>query len=187
MKIQEGKRYVRRDGSVTNPLITNSFGDFLDEETNFCFSEESGLVYGGEEKDPKDLIKEYKEMPEWTKFCFKEIDYIKPNKMENPTKEQVLKAAEKSQKVKEALMELYPEAFEDELELGDLVRIDGFVYIIGRCGEDKVIPISLDDGNWYIEPVSDGGSILKNIKAAVISDINITKLNKSDYINIGKL
>jgi len=187
MKIQEGKRYVRRDGSVTKPLTMICKNYFEDEETGFFYMSDDGSVFGEEEKDPKDLVKEYIE-PKWQeKIWFTEIDYIKPNKMENPTKEQVLKAAEKSQEVKEALMELYPEAFEDELEVGDLVMINGDVCIIGRCGFDELVPISINDGRYHTMTFSDVGSISDRLKEITHGSSIITKLNKSDYINVDKL
>ena len=190
MKIQEGKRYVRRDGNITGKIEKEEkdvfFGfDFVDPNNNLVYDVSGRKYIDGESGE--DLVEEYIE-PKWQeKIWFTEIDYIKPNKMENPTKEQVLKAAEKSQEVKEALMELYPEAFEDELEVGDLVMINGDVCIIGRCGFDELVPISINDGRYHTMTFSDVGSISDRLKEITHGSSIITKLNKSDYINVDKL
>jgi len=67
MLVYEGKRYIRRDGTVSPPLVVDHYEEYLvDPETKWEFerpeqeSEEGNLVYPGEEH-PHDLMEEYKE------------------------------------------------------------------------------------------------------------------------------
>lgn len=56
LRLKKGKRYVRRDGTITPKLIKN--GVFLhDTETDFLFMENNSFVTI--ESHPKDLISEY--------------------------------------------------------------------------------------------------------------------------------
>lgn len=65
LKLKIGNRYVRRDGSVTDPLIVTTNGGpsfpFTDPDTLATFTA-SGTYWLAEVSD-EDLIREYK--PEW--------------------------------------------------------------------------------------------------------------------------
>ena len=57
MKIEVGKRYIRRDGSVTPPLVTLD-GLISDPETGYVFRDFDGHVYTDDD-GPKDLVSEH--------------------------------------------------------------------------------------------------------------------------------
>lgn len=64
MKLEAGKRYVRRDGTVTPPLVVDLWteGFLQDPETEFIFDsrdEELGDCVFVSEKNPKDLVAPY--------------------------------------------------------------------------------------------------------------------------------
>lgn len=71
MKLEVGKRYVRRDDTVSPKLVYDPYGD--EEDGNYwLLDEETGFVYSDYEADgnmvapfsfgkhPKDLMEEYK-------------------------------------------------------------------------------------------------------------------------------
>lgn len=57
MKLEEGKRYVRRDGSVTRPLTDDGLSIFPFHDDEYTYTE-NGEYYRGQESD-YDLISEY--------------------------------------------------------------------------------------------------------------------------------
>ena len=64
MKLEVGKRYVRRDGTVTPPLTLDNDGDFLDPETMMAFDNDDfgNLVFGSFMiRMESDLMQEYEE------------------------------------------------------------------------------------------------------------------------------
>ena len=66
LKLKVGKRYVRRDGGVTDPLIENDSGHFILRDTNFNLTYKSNGQYNYGTASPADLISEYKPAkPEW--------------------------------------------------------------------------------------------------------------------------
>jgi hypothetical protein len=61
LPLAAGKRYFRRDGSITPPLTLNPAGDGLqDPETRYYFPPDDPLVLF-EPDDPKDLVADYHE------------------------------------------------------------------------------------------------------------------------------
>ena len=77
MKIEEGKRYVRRDGKVSGKIITriSDAYPFFDPQRVVTYSA-IGKTVSGMEIGP-DLITEYKEP------SMKDIDFTKPLRFEN--------------------------------------------------------------------------------------------------------
>lgn len=69
MELKEGARYVRRDGTVTDPLVLNDEGFLHDEDAGLNYdpqdSDYGHYVWGDtsldQEEDPCDLIKIYLE------------------------------------------------------------------------------------------------------------------------------
>lgn len=60
LKLKIGKRYERRDGGVTDPLIENDSGHFIFRDTNFNLTYKSNGQYNYGTASPADLISEYK-------------------------------------------------------------------------------------------------------------------------------
>ena len=60
MKIEAGKRYIRRDGTISPPLVTEGIF-LLDTETDLRFSYYTGAVFSGDRKHPGDLMSEWEE------------------------------------------------------------------------------------------------------------------------------
>ena len=71
MKIEEGKRYVRRDGSISGPISEHSLKIYCWTDGKYTYSH-SGRWSTENYETSLDLIEEYKE-PE-----MKEIDFEKP-------------------------------------------------------------------------------------------------------------
>lgn len=66
MKVEAGKRYVRRDGSVTPKLVVGDYGYIRDAETGYLYLENDPYVIGESHLDNYDLISEYVENPAQT-------------------------------------------------------------------------------------------------------------------------
>lgn len=70
MKLKDGKRYIRRDGTVSPELVYDPYGPeengdywLYDEETKFVYSDQDvngNMVTPSLGKHPKDLMEEYK-------------------------------------------------------------------------------------------------------------------------------
>lgn len=71
MKLEVGKRYVRRDGTISPNLVydiygSEEFGEYwlFDEDTKFVYSDQEvngNMVTPTLGEHPKDLLEEYKE------------------------------------------------------------------------------------------------------------------------------